>query len=183
MMLHILRDKFVRLGRDEEGVAMVVTLAIFMFMYLICMGVYAIGTAVKTRIHLQNACDAAAYSAAVVQADTLSRIATINRAMAWTYIQVSRRQMDWITYCWLEEVRKHWNHDHDHARQWAEYGSIDCACTKAAVPQGLGKHASHRHDWDCTSITLYGAANVSPYVSSSTIESKDSYFRSSHEGA
>ena len=39
MMLHILRDKFIRLGRDEEGVAMVVTLAIFMFMYLICMGV------------------------------------------------------------------------------------------------------------------------------------------------
>ena len=61
-MLRVLRDKFLRLGRDEDGVALVTTLAVFMFMYLICMGVYAIGTAVKTRIHLQNACDAAAYS-------------------------------------------------------------------------------------------------------------------------
>ena len=104
MMLHILRDKFIRLGRDEEGVAMVVTLAIFMFMYLICMGVYAIGTAVKTRIHLQNACDAAAYSAAVVQADTLSRIATLNRAMSWTYVQMSRRQMDYIVDRWLTKT-------------------------------------------------------------------------------
>ena len=102
MMLRILRDKFLRLGRDEDGVAMVVTLAIFMFMYLVCIGVYAIGTAVKTRIHLQNACDAAAYSAALVQADTLSRIATINRAMSWTYIQMSKRQMDYIVWKWLD---------------------------------------------------------------------------------
>ena len=93
-MLRILRDKFFRLGRDDDGVALVTTLAVFMFMYLVCMGVYAIGAAVKTRIHLQNACDAAAYSAAVIQADTLSRIATINRAMAWTYIAMSRRQID-----------------------------------------------------------------------------------------
>ncbi|MBQ7651590.1 MAG: hypothetical protein IJS15_11565, partial [Victivallales bacterium] len=110
-MLCIIRDKFIRLARGEDGVAFVTTLAVFMFVYLVCMGVYAIGTAVKTRIHLQNACDAAAYSAALVQADTLSRIATINRAMAWTYVQVSRRQMDWISYRWLKEVRQHWLDD------------------------------------------------------------------------
>lgn len=111
MMLRILRDKFIRLGRDEEGVAMVVTLAIFMFMYLVCMGVYAIGTAVKTRIHLQNACDAAAYSAAVVQADTLSRIATLNRAMSWTYIAMTKRQMDYIVWKWLNHTRNHCDKD------------------------------------------------------------------------
>ena len=103
-MLRILRDKFLRLGRDDDGVALVTTLAVFMFMYLFCMGVYAIGTAVKTRIHLQNACDAAAYSAAVVQADTLSRIATINRAMSWTYVQMTRRQMDGIVYKLMHET-------------------------------------------------------------------------------
>ena len=181
-MLRILADKLSRLGRDEDGVALVTTLAAFMFIYLVCMGVYAVGTAVKTRIHLQNACDAAAYSAAVVQADTLSRIATINRAMAWTYIQVSRRQMDWITYRWLEEVRKHWNTDHDNAKNWAELGSVDCSCTLSMVPQGLGKHASHRYDWDCSSITLYGARNVSSHVSATTIMTKDSMFRATHEG-
>ena len=97
-MLRVLRGKILQLGRDDDGVALVTTLSIFMFMYLVCMGVYAIGTAVKTRIHLQNACDAAAYSAAVVQADTLSRIATINRAMSWTYAQMVRRQMDYISW-------------------------------------------------------------------------------------
>lgn len=120
-MLRVLRDKFLRLGRDEDGVALVTTLAVFMFMYLICMGVYAIGTAVKTRIHLQNACDAAAYSAAVVQADTLSRIATINRAMAWTYITMTRRQMDYIVYKWLEKACRDYDIDHDHAEKiWNE---------------------------------------------------------------
>lgn len=103
-MLRILRDRFIRLGRDEDGAALVVTLAVFMFMWLVCAGVFAIGTAVKTRIHLQNACDAAAYSAAVVQADTLSRIATVNRAMSWTYVQMTRRQMDYIVYKWLEKT-------------------------------------------------------------------------------
>ena len=84
---HILRDKMLHLGSDEDGAALVVTLAMFFLMYLGCMGVYAMSMAVKDRIHLQNACDAAAYSAAVVQADTLSRIATINRAMSWTYVR------------------------------------------------------------------------------------------------
>ncbi len=104
MMLRTLRNKVIRLGRDEEGAALVVTLAVFMFMWLVCIGVFAVGTAVKTRTHLQNACDAAAYSAAVVQADTLSRIATINRAMSWAYVQMTRRQMDYIVYKWLEKT-------------------------------------------------------------------------------
>ena len=59
---------------------------------------------------------------------------------------------------------------------------MDCSCTLAAVPQGLGMHVSHGHDWDCSSITLYGASMVTPYVSANTIEIKDSFFRSSHEG-
>ena len=115
----VLRDKMFRLGRDEDGAALVVTLAIFFLMYLGCMGVYAISMAVKDRIHLQNACDAAAYSAAVVQADTLSRIATINRAMSWTYVQMTRRQMDYIVYRWLEETCKHHRDDRLRAAAFA----------------------------------------------------------------
>ncbi len=125
-MLRVLRDKFLRLGRDDDGVALVTTLAIFMFMYLVCMGVYAIGAAVKTRVHLQNACDAAAYSAAVVQADTLSRIATINRAMAWTYIAMSRRQMDYIVDRWLEHTVEHYDDDKSAAISWYYSGSPCC---------------------------------------------------------
>ena len=110
-MLGALREKVRSLIFGEDGVALVVTLASFFFMYLMAMGVYAVGTSVKERIHLQNACDAAAYSAAVVQADTLSRIATINRAMSWTYVQMTRRQLDHIVKCWLELVSSRYHAD------------------------------------------------------------------------
>ena len=109
---------FLRLGRDEDGVAMVVTLAVFMLMYVMCMGVYTVGTAVREKIQLQNAADAASYSAAVIQADTLSRIATINRAMAWTYVQMSRRQMDFIVAKWLRRSEQIYTEDFKKVEQW-----------------------------------------------------------------
>ena len=112
-MLGVLRAKLIGLGRDEDGAALVVTLAIFFLMYLGCMGVYAISMSVKERIQLQNAADAAAYSAAVVQADTLSRIATINRAMSWTYADMTRLQMDYIVLRWLEHTCDHYDEDKD----------------------------------------------------------------------
>ena len=116
----VFRDKLFALGRDEDGAALVITLAIFFLMYLGCMGVCAVSIAVKERIHLQNAADAAAYSAAVVQADTLSRVATINRAMAWTYVQMTRRQMDYIVYRWLKHTYDHFQEDRRRARSYHE---------------------------------------------------------------
>ena len=103
--------RFLDLGREETGAALVITLAVFLLMYLGIMGVFAASTAMKERIHLQNACDAAAYSAAVVQADTLSRIATINRAMSWTYVDMTRLQMDYIVRHWLGHTYRHYNED------------------------------------------------------------------------
>lgn len=93
-----------RLARDDSGVALMLTLAVFLLLYILCCGVYATGELIRQKIEIQNACDAAAYSAAVVQADALSRMAVVNRAMAWTYIQLCREQMDYITYVWLELV-------------------------------------------------------------------------------
>lgn len=107
----LLIRKLIGLGRDEDGAALVITLALLMFMYVTCAGVLAIGQSAKDRIHLQNACDAAAYSAAVVQADTLSRIATINKAMAWTYKSMVCRQMDYVVSIWLNEACKRYDDD------------------------------------------------------------------------
>ena len=126
-MRRVFRDKLFELVRGEEGVAFVVTLAVFFFMYLLIAGVYAVGTSVRERIHLQNACDAAAYSAAVVQADMLSRIATINRAMSWTYAQVTRRQMDWITKRWLAEACSHFEDDYVSAKYHAGLSTALCS--------------------------------------------------------
>ena len=92
-----------RLARDESGAAFVVTLGMFLFMWVVCCGVYTVGETVRRKIEIQNAADAAAYSAAAVQADFVSRMATVNRAMAWTYLQLTRRQMDLITKEWMKK--------------------------------------------------------------------------------
>ena len=109
------------LRRDEEGFVVAVTLAIFLFLFVLCASIYAVGETVRTKIKLQNACDAAAYSAAVVQADGLSRMATINRAMSWTYAHMTNMQMDYITYRWLRLTEKRFREDHENAKAYHSY--------------------------------------------------------------
>jgi len=126
LILQAARQSFVRLGKEESGAAFLVTLAVFMFMFLLCSGVYAIGDMVRQRIELQNAADAASYSAAVIQADTISRVATINRAMAWTYLQLTRRQMDHIVDKWVELTKTRMQEDRDKMKDfWHVYGQCD----------------------------------------------------------
>lgn len=136
-MTKTLLDRFVRLGRDEDGVALVFTLGAFMFIYVACASVYAVGMAVKEKLHLQGACDAAAYSAAIVQADTLSRIATVNRAMSWTYQQMTKRQMDYIVWQWLEETIDHYDDDVAAARKYVEDHLSD-KCPNRAILKEIG---------------------------------------------
>jgi hypothetical protein len=111
LIIRAAKKTFIRLGKEESGAAFLVTLALFMFMFLLCSGVYTIGDMVRQRIELQNAADAASYSAAVIQADTISRVATINRAMAWTYLQLTRRQMDYIVDKWVGLTHRRMSED------------------------------------------------------------------------
>lgn len=124
--------RFVSLGADESGVALAVTILMFSLLFLSFASVYAIGTATREKIHLQNAADAAAYSAAVVQADTLSRLATINRAMAWTYVQQTRRKMDYIVYQWLDLTLQKYDKDYNEARDWNLQS--DCPTHRSKTP-------------------------------------------------
>ena len=101
----------VRLARDESGVALMLTLAVFLLLFVVCAGVFTIGETIREKMELQNICDSAAYSAAVVQADGLSRMAMINRAMSWTYVQLTNAQLDYITYRWMARVRDHFKED------------------------------------------------------------------------
>lgn len=103
-MINILRKRIGQLVQGDDGAALVITLALFMMMYISCAGVFAIGQTVKDKMVLQNAADAAAYSAAIVQADTLSRIAALNREMALTYKTMVCRQMDYIVCKWLQDA-------------------------------------------------------------------------------
>lgn len=110
--------KVASLRGDCHGAVLMLTLSIFLFLYIVCTSVYAVGLAVNEKIRLQNVCDAAAYSAAVVQADSLSRIATINRALSWCHINLTRMQMDYIVYQWLKLTCKHFKEDMEKAKDW-----------------------------------------------------------------
>lgn len=113
-----LADGFRRLHREEEGVIIACSLAVFLFLYVLGCGVYALGTTIYEREVLQNAADAAAYSAATIQADALSRMAMLNKALSYTYIQMSRKQMDCITAKWLKLVHDRYKQDRAWARNW-----------------------------------------------------------------
>lgn len=82
------------LATDSSGAVLALTLSFVLPIYLMVIGIYGVGEVVRNKIELQNAADAAAYSAAVVQADYLSRMATVNKAMAWTYVDLQKRSLD-----------------------------------------------------------------------------------------
>lgn len=99
------------LCRDSDGAALAITLAFMLPVCILFVGIYGIGEVVRNKIELQNAADAAAYSAAVVQADYLSRMATVNKAMAWTYVDLQKRSLDAAMDMFCEYVIKQFIED------------------------------------------------------------------------
>ncbi len=100
---------------EDSGIAMPISLLVFLFLTFVCMSVFALGEVIRARTELQYKVDNAAYAAALVQADSLSRIAVLNRALAWTYAQTNKRQMDYIVNRWLSESYDTFIEDADNA--------------------------------------------------------------------
>ena len=100
-----------KLMYDDSGVAMAYTVLVSLFIFMLCVSTYAMSENIRQKMELQNACDAAAYSGAVVQADMLSRIAVLNRALAWTYFQTSKRNMDYIISDWINEIERQYDYE------------------------------------------------------------------------
>ncbi len=111
MILERANQTCIKLYRDESGVVLALSIVSFLILFVVACAGFAIGETVRQRIELQNAADAAAYSGAVVQADTLSRIAAINRAMSWTYVMLGRMEMDAVVDRWLELTLQQWEMD------------------------------------------------------------------------
>ena len=146
-----------RLWNDESGVALAVTVVVFLSLFMMGASVYAVGEIARERVEIQNAADAAAYSGAIAEADTISRIAAINRAMAWTYAQHVRMEMDAIVDRWLEIVVSKW---------WPDYGRVvahaatsECSVGQYTGPDDwyVGEHYSRRmhvllNRWNWVSI-------------------------------
>ena len=110
-----------RLWRDESGVVLALTVVVFLTLFVIACSVYAVGENIRQRIELQNAADAAAYSAAVVQADALSRVAALNKAMAWTHYQLVNMEMDYIQDRWMRLVSQRWRSSYQGATAFIAY--------------------------------------------------------------
>jgi len=114
------------LGTETRGVALAATLAFFAPIYLIVVGIYGVGEIVRYKIELQNAADAAAYSASVVQADYLSRIAVVNKALAWTYVDLQKRSLDYYMDAHIRKVIDEMDKDKQMTQEKAH--SQGCYC-------------------------------------------------------
>ena len=89
---------------DDSGVAFAFTLTICLLLFLLIVSVPVFGYTIRQKIELQQAVDNAVYAGAVAQADVLSRIAVLNRALAWTYVQTNRRHTDYIMNRYLDDA-------------------------------------------------------------------------------
>ena len=149
-MLKQAKIKLKSLIYDDSGVAMAYTIMVFLFFFMLCVSTYAMTENIRQKMELQNACDAAAYSGAVVQADMLSRIAVLNRALSWTYYQTSKRHMDYIICDWIENIRSTYVNYRD------------------GVPVDFGVNTSRTYSRTCISCSGSGRGGISGYTINGT---------------
>ena len=153
---------------EDSGIAMPISLLVFLFLTFVCMSVFALGEVIRTRTELQYKVDNAAYAAALVQADSLSRIAVLNRALAWTYAQTNKRQMDYIVSRWLTESYDAFIEDADMVAGLHSANSVTaCNEHKTSVPENKRLHTTD-YDYGKTDV-LYGVTNASLLVDLSSI--------------
>lgn len=136
-----------RLWCDDDGVVLALTAVVYLTLFVIACSVYAVGEHLRNRIILQNAADAAAYSAAVVQAEAISRIAAINRAMAWNYAQVCKMKREYILDEWIRRVYREW------------YNNYNSMSTRGTTRCGEGLYrwyAGRKKDWEGKEIRING---------------------------
>ena len=152
---------------EDSGIAMPISLLVFLFLTFVCMSVFALGEVIRARTELQYKVDNAAYAAALVQADSLSRIAVLNRALAWTYAQTNKRQMDYIVNRWLSESYDAFIEDADQAAA-LHYADSQTACInhRISIPENKRLHTTE-YNYGKTDV-LYG---VTKEIGIDTLES------------
>ncbi len=135
-MIQVFNKKMKHLLRGDEGFAMALTLIVYPVLFIMVGGVFVYGEIARQKIHFQNAADAASYAGAVVQADTLSRIAVLNKVMAWTYVQANKMEMDYVVNDWLGRAATEFDNEKSAVSAENERGT---ACVHSA-------HKSQRAD-------------------------------------
>lgn len=149
-MLKFINRTALRLWKDESGVVLAVTVIVFLSLFMMASAVYSVGETVRQRIELQNAADAAAYSGAIVEADCLSRIAAVNRAMSWQYVQMCRMEMDYIVDKWLMLTLQRWNIDNNMMKMF----NMPSTCNRGLPWYCTGKGATIGNSFSHKKILL-----------------------------
>ncbi len=94
------KSKFLNIERkkgDERGQVLVVGLLVALGLVLVSITVANVGIMVAEKIHLQDTVDAAAYSAATVQARYMNLSSYVNRAMVANYNSMAFNTALWAT--------------------------------------------------------------------------------------
>jgi len=127
-----------RLLDEEDGVILPMSMMAFMALFLLAVSVFAVSEQIRQRMEIQNAADTAAYSASVVQADTLSRMAALNRALSWTYTQQLKTEMEYIILVWLDLTIQDYNEDLEDAKDRYESSWCDSPFSQSGGTYGIG---------------------------------------------
>ena len=64
-MLNVILNKFKNLGRGDDGFAIATTILVWPLMLLAVSGIFVTGEALRSKLILQNAADAAAHAGAM----------------------------------------------------------------------------------------------------------------------
>lgn len=92
---------------DEDGASMVFAAITMLTVSVSIMFVFQVSLVSTDKIQMQNAADAAAYSGALVEANSLNAIGQVNDAMAYLHYTLLRYTVDSIVYRTLEEYTQH----------------------------------------------------------------------------
>lgn len=91
------KKKKKKLGSKQSGQVLVIGLFVAVGLFMVAITVANVGVMVAEKIHLQDTVDAAAYSAAVVEARYLNLSAYVNRAMIANYNAMAFNTALWAT--------------------------------------------------------------------------------------
>lgn len=92
---------------EEEGQSMVFGALSMLLLGCFIAMVFNVGDGTSRKIQVQNAADAAAYSGAQIEANSLSSIAWINDGMAFIYYHIMRYAVDYVTFSTLKKFAEH----------------------------------------------------------------------------
>ena len=79
---------------DESGQSALFAIVTLLLLMIVIAYAYNVGITVSRRVRLQNAADAAAYSAAVAEANGLSAIAWLNSCQTYMHAKLQEQMLD-----------------------------------------------------------------------------------------